>query len=48
MIDTFSLALTHALMLIAAWRLFRRPDLDEDGAARTESRFVRRERPPRA
>lgn len=33
MIDTFALALTHGLMLIAAWRLVSRPDLDreEDG-----------------
>jgi hypothetical protein len=33
MIDTFSLALTHGLLLLAAWRLLQRPDLDrEDGA----------------
>lgn len=32
MIDTFSLALSHALLLIAAWRLVGRPDLDSDGA----------------
>ena len=31
MIDTFSLALSHALLLIAAWRLVARPDLDSDG-----------------
>ena len=30
MIDNFSLGLTHALMLYAAWRLLRRPDLDSD------------------
>jgi len=31
MIDTFALALTHVLMLLAAWRLLRRPDLDREG-----------------
>lgn len=30
MIDLFSLALTHGLLLLAAWRLARRPDLDRD------------------
>jgi hypothetical protein len=30
MIDAFSLALTHALMALAAWRLMSRPDLDSD------------------
>ena len=30
MIDNFSLALTHGLLLLAAWRLIRRPDLDRD------------------
>ena len=33
MIDNFVLALTHGLMLLAAWRLLSRPDLDEDGAS---------------
>ena len=28
MIDNFSLALTHGLMLLVAWRLLKRPDLD--------------------
>lgn len=32
MIDHFSLALTHGLMLLAAWRLLSRADLDEDRA----------------
>jgi hypothetical protein len=31
MIDTFSLALTHALLALTAWRLFKRPDLNQDG-----------------
>ena len=30
MIDNFSLALTHGLMLLAAWRLLTRPDLDRE------------------
>ena len=33
MIDNFALALSHGLMLLAAWRLFSRPDLDDDAAA---------------
>ena len=32
MIDNFSLALTHGLMLLAAWRLLSRLDLDDDTA----------------
>lgn len=32
MIDHFSLALTHGLMLLAAWRLLSRADLDRDPA----------------
>jgi hypothetical protein len=32
MIDTFAQLLTHALLGLAAWRLVRRPDLDQDGA----------------
>lgn len=31
MIDNLALGLTHGLMLIAAWRLLRRPDLDREG-----------------
>ena len=34
MIDNFSLALTHGLMLLAAWRLLSRLDLDDDSAPR--------------
>ena len=30
MIDNFSLGLTHGLMLLAAFLLLRRPDLDEE------------------
>ena len=30
MIDNFSLALTHGLLLLVAWRLLFRADLDDD------------------
>ncbi|MCW3849013.1 hypothetical protein OF829_17375 [Sphingomonas sp. LB-2] len=44
MIDNFSLAITHGLMLLAAFLLLRRPDLDrEDG----EAPKFRPKRPPR-
>ena len=33
MIDNFALALSHGLMLLAAWRLLSRPDLDDPAAA---------------
>jgi hypothetical protein len=33
MIDNFSLGLTHALMLIAAFQLLRRRDLDDEPPA---------------
>jgi len=32
MIDNFSLALSHGLLLLVAWRLIFRTDLDEDPA----------------
>ncbi|MGJ8535764.1 MAG: hypothetical protein ACSHW2_01295 [Parasphingopyxis sp.] len=32
MIDIFSLALSHGLLLLVAWRLMFRPDLDDDSA----------------
>lgn len=32
MIDNFALALSHGLLLLAAWRLLSRPDLDDDEA----------------
>ncbi|MES2288391.1 MAG: hypothetical protein V4530_01535 [Pseudomonadota bacterium] len=38
MIDNFSLGLTHALMLYAAWRLLRRPDLDSETPAAEQPR----------
>ena len=33
MIDNLSLAISHGLMLLAAWRLLSRVDLDRDDAA---------------
>lgn len=33
MIDNLSLALSHGLMLLAAFLLLRRPDLDREDAA---------------
>jgi len=36
MIDNFSLGLTHALMLFAAWRLLTRVDLDREETAPPE------------
>jgi len=33
MIDSFALLLTHGLMLIAAWRLIGRRELDQEGDA---------------
>jgi hypothetical protein len=33
MIDNFALALSHGLLLLAAWRLLSRPDLDDDKAS---------------
>jgi hypothetical protein len=35
MIDSFALALTHGLMLLAAWRLVSRADLDQEENAPT-------------
>ena len=32
MIDNFALALSHGLLLLAAWRLLSRPDLDDPAA----------------
>ena len=36
MIDNFALGLTHVLMLLAAWRLLGRADLDDDSVAPPE------------
>ncbi len=32
MIDNFALGLTHGLLILAAWRLLFRPDLDDPAA----------------
>jgi hypothetical protein len=42
MIDNFSLALSHGLMLLAAWLLLRRPDLDREASAADEDAGPRR------
>jgi hypothetical protein len=35
MIDTLGLAISHGLILLAAWRLFLRPDLDNEHPGET-------------
>ena len=47
MIDNFALALSHGLLLLAAWRLLSRDDLDDDKAvvrdpAATKRPFLKR------
>jgi hypothetical protein len=37
MIDNFALGISHGLILLAAWRLIQRPDLNEDEAPRQAS-----------
>lgn len=41
MIDDFALGLTHALLLLAAWRLLARPDLDREGDDANDGRWPR-------
>ena len=41
MIDNFAILLTEALMTLAAWRLLRRPDLDDEDAAAGTGRWPR-------
>lgn len=36
MIDNFTLGLTHGLLMLAVFLLMRRPDLDNEPAARTD------------
>ena len=38
MIDNFALGLSHGLLLLVAWRLIFRVDLDDDRAASEEER----------
>ncbi|SMF64695.1 hypothetical protein [Allosphingosinicella indica] len=40
MIDTFALAVSHGLILLAAIRLLSRPDLDDDAAPATRPKPV--------
>ena len=42
MIDNFSLGLSHGLMLLAAWLLLRRSDLDQETTAGSEPAKPRR------
>ncbi len=35
MIDSFSILLSHGLLLIVFWRLLSRPDLDDESAVST-------------
>lgn len=37
MIDNFALGLSHGLMLLAAWLLLRRPDLDREPGPREDA-----------
>jgi hypothetical protein len=45
MIDTLGLAISHGLILLAAWRLFFRPDLDDETGEQSASRLRRKGRP---
>jgi hypothetical protein len=42
MVDNFSLAVTHGLMLLAAFLLLRRPDLDREDAPVPETKAKKR------
>jgi len=44
MIDTFSLALTHGLLMLTAWLLFRRRDLDSEAPSSEDEGAGRRRR----
>ncbi|MFM9978719.1 MAG: hypothetical protein ACKVOP_11825 [Sphingomonadaceae bacterium] len=45
MIDNLSLGLSHGLLLLAAWRLLMRPDLDDETATTKPKSFWSRRRP---
>ena len=47
MIDNLSLALTHALLMLAAWRLLSRPDLDDESTDAASRAGEQRPRPGR-
>lgn len=38
MIDALSLLISHGVIMLAAWRLLSRPDLDRDPEMRPEKR----------
>lgn len=42
MVDILALAVSHALLALAAWRLLWRPELDVEGGAEKSRRIVRR------
>lgn len=42
MIDTFALAVSHGLILLAMLRLVRRPDLDDDSVPAPDPAATRR------
>lgn len=42
MIDNFALGLSHGLMLLAAWLLLRRPDLDHEPGPHDDAKVKRR------
>ncbi|WP_326523176.1 hypothetical protein [Sphingomonas sp.] len=44
MIDNLSLGLTHGLMMLAAWYLLRRPDLDRERTSRDAAEPQKRSR----
>jgi hypothetical protein len=44
MIDNFALGISHGLLLLAAWLLLRRDDLDSEAPASDKARPGRRPR----
>lgn len=48
MVDYFSLALTHGLLALAAWRLLMRADLDRDPEEGEAAPPRAGKKPPRA
>jgi hypothetical protein len=44
MVDIFALSIAHGLLVLAAWRLMARDDLDSEGGSRP--RFGSRRQPP--
>jgi hypothetical protein len=48
MIDSFALAVSHGLIMLAFWRLLWRPDLDDDAAPPSSQKPFGRCDPPEA